>query len=573
MFMGGRGRDNPLQGLCQGNGAAPARWLIISSLLMHGYRRKGFGSCILSPMSGVSIHFLGKIYVDDTDLIVTRPDLVSSADVQEELRAAAGAWSAGLNSTGGAINPEKSHWILANYHWANGQWGYAEQPMTPMEIPLPDSSTANIVHGDVITAKKVLGVWSTVSGNGDKHLEKNVTGRVSSWINRMCNGHFPARLGWMAYRFKLWPGMQYGLATLATPLTAAQHVLLRENFHSLLFLGVNRNVKREWRKIHRAFGGIGLFSFAIEHTISMVNMFIQHYGAGTMLAKKFTALLEVLQLELGYARNPLWENFDEKDLLATECWMKSFWERCHYYPFEIRLIYPSLATPHQHDRMMVEMFLDAGYKRLQLQGLNRCRLVLRLLFLSDITTACGHFLDVTFLTEPHCSQNHCSTFIFLNEKPSRSKWKTWLEFWMAVAGPGGSLNQPLGKWVGLTHCKWTWFYRPHNNILYHKKDNRIEVYTRSVTRQIRSGQTYHKSHIVGNLPQPALTATVLEMPNGLAICREIGPPLFVPEKTYTQHFGNFYDHWAGSGCGNTSRMRTPICHGHTTQWLMAHLLL
>jgi hypothetical protein len=36
-FMGGRGRDNPLQGLCQGNGAAPACWLIISSLLMHGY--------------------------------------------------------------------------------------------------------------------------------------------------------------------------------------------------------------------------------------------------------------------------------------------------------------------------------------------------------------------------------------------------------------------------------------------------------------------------------------------------------------------------------------------------------
>jgi hypothetical protein len=45
-FMGGRGRDNPLQGLCQGYRAAPACWLMISSLLMHGYQRKGFGSCI-----------------------------------------------------------------------------------------------------------------------------------------------------------------------------------------------------------------------------------------------------------------------------------------------------------------------------------------------------------------------------------------------------------------------------------------------------------------------------------------------------------------------------------------------
>ena len=67
--------------------------------------------------------------------------------------------------------------------------------------------------------------------------------------------------------------------------------------------------------------------------------------------------------------------------------------------------------------------------------------------------------------------------------------------------------------------------------MYRRQDNRIEAYTRSATRGVRSGQTYRRSHIVRNLPQPALTATVLELPNGLAIRREIGPPLFVPEET------------------------------------------
>jgi hypothetical protein len=42
-FMGGRGHDNPLQGLCQGNGAAPACWLMLSLVLMHCYKRQGFG--------------------------------------------------------------------------------------------------------------------------------------------------------------------------------------------------------------------------------------------------------------------------------------------------------------------------------------------------------------------------------------------------------------------------------------------------------------------------------------------------------------------------------------------------
>jgi hypothetical protein len=58
----------------------------------------------------------------------------------------------------------------------------------------------------------------------------------------------------------------------------------------------------------------------------MINMFIQHFGAGTTLAKKFTTSLKALQLELGCAGNTLCKNFDEKNLLATECLMKSFWE-------------------------------------------------------------------------------------------------------------------------------------------------------------------------------------------------------------------------------------------------------
>jgi hypothetical protein len=58
-------------------------------------------------------------------------------------------------------------------------------------------------------------------------------------------------------------------------------------------------VKREWQTIHRAFDGIGLFSFAIEQMIGMINMFVQHFEAGTTLAKKFTAMLEALKLEIG----------------------------------------------------------------------------------------------------------------------------------------------------------------------------------------------------------------------------------------------------------------------------------
>jgi hypothetical protein len=120
----------------------------------------------------------------------------------------------------------------------------------------------------------------------------------------------------------------------------AKRLLHIENFQSLSFLGINQNVKKEWRTMHRAFGGIGLFSFAVEHTIRMINMFIQHYGAETTLAKKLSASLEALQLEIGCIGNMLEENFDELRLQASLCWTKSLWERLHYYCFKIYFAYP-----------------------------------------------------------------------------------------------------------------------------------------------------------------------------------------------------------------------------------------
>jgi hypothetical protein len=69
MFMGGQPSCNPLQGLCQGNGVAPACWIMLSSLMMSVYRQGGHMSTMVSPISGEVIEFMGEIYVNDTNLL------------------------------------------------------------------------------------------------------------------------------------------------------------------------------------------------------------------------------------------------------------------------------------------------------------------------------------------------------------------------------------------------------------------------------------------------------------------------------------------------------------------------
>jgi hypothetical protein len=120
---------------------------MISSLLMHCYKFQGFSSRFLFPISGTIIDFLEEIYVDDTNLVITCPNLTTAAAVHKELERPARAWADGLNTTGGTLNPDKYKWTLADYSCLGGNRTYAKQPNLNIEIPLPNGDTARISQG------------------------------------------------------------------------------------------------------------------------------------------------------------------------------------------------------------------------------------------------------------------------------------------------------------------------------------------------------------------------------------------------------------------------------------------
>jgi hypothetical protein len=110
----------------------------------------------------------------------------------------------------------------------------------------------------------------------------------------------------------------------------------------------------------------------------------------------------------------------------------------------------------------------AGYQGAQLQALNRCRLALKLIFILDIATACGQFLDKRLLLDPPLPDGKVLQFVFPNERPGCADWKLWYEFWTAFSGPRGCIPIPLGDWQYLTHCHWEWFYNVRDNQILHK---------------------------------------------------------------------------------------------------------
>ena len=66
-----------LHGMCQGNDAAPAAWLVLSSLLVKIYRKMGCGSHTRAPVSRAFLDAMGVVFVDDTDLYILKKCLDS----------------------------------------------------------------------------------------------------------------------------------------------------------------------------------------------------------------------------------------------------------------------------------------------------------------------------------------------------------------------------------------------------------------------------------------------------------------------------------------------------------------
>ena len=178
-FMGGRPGTNPLQGLCQGNGAAPACWLMLSSLMMNVYRRGDHVSTLVSPISEKTIEFMGEIYVDDTDLLTKLPEVFDSDTVLLAAQNNFEKWAELLIATGRALNPDKRYWYMVSYVCREGEWEYDDTKSYELTIILPDGTRKAITQLRVADSWKMLGVWSLPNGSDKKHLQEEVIGKTT----------------------------------------------------------------------------------------------------------------------------------------------------------------------------------------------------------------------------------------------------------------------------------------------------------------------------------------------------------------------------------------------------------
>eukprot|EP00957_Ditylum_brightwellii_P113175 8630713-Ditylum_brightwellii.AAC.1 len=120
---------HPLQGLGQGNSAAPGTWALISTPMLNAIRDKGHGAVFKCVISKRSFRLIGYCFVDDLTIVqmVPSPDTPTEELVQiaqDEIDLYAGL----ARATGGQVSPDKgkNSWYLIKFEWDKlGRWKLA----------------------------------------------------------------------------------------------------------------------------------------------------------------------------------------------------------------------------------------------------------------------------------------------------------------------------------------------------------------------------------------------------------------------------------------------------------------
>ena len=102
------------------------------------------------------------------------------------------------------------------------------------------------------------------------------------------------------------------------------------------------------------------------------------------------------------------------------------WKSLYHFNIHLHMVYPIIVIPRERDQVVMDIFFSKSLDTLTIRRFCRCRVALEVLFLSDMTTADGRYLE-EFVFTPG-DRERALRFKFPCEHPTCADWNLWFNF-------------------------------------------------------------------------------------------------------------------------------------------------
>jgi hypothetical protein len=233
-------------------------------------------------------------------------------------------------------------------------------------------------------------------------------------------------------------------------------------------LHLNRNIARSIVFGPIKYGGLAIKTLYSIQNIGQLTLFVGHSREKDKTSTLLNISISHMQLSVGTCTSVLQLPFSTYGAWLESYWLVSFWRFLQRASLSINLTPQWLPTHTQRgDIALIDHFVTQSYKAHQLIQLNRCRLYLQVITLTDIVSADGacNIPDI-FIGLPLLDRR--STLKWPSQQlPSDKDWAVWSSG-LKTLQPRNKLANPLGDWL-VHSCRqhWFWFMDPILPHLYH----------------------------------------------------------------------------------------------------------
>ncbi len=476
------------------------------------------------------------IITDDTNL-----EQAVALKMQQSLQ----LWHGLLQATGGDLVPEKCFWYLIDFKWANNRWQYVKWTANErvLSIPRSDGTKVQIPRLETGEARRTLGVRLAPDGNNDAeyaHLREEAI----KWKNHIATANLPRAVADYSIRQVLLPKLRYPLVATTFSEAQCQGIMQPVLQQGLPALGVNRNFPRAVAHGPVAYQGLNLPNPHTEQLITHILTVLKygnipHDPTGSLIR----ACGELMRLEVGM-HGPFFKLSPYLHVCMTETWLSHCWYSCVQRGIFIDTDIADFDLPRERDQIIMEGFLRTGYQDAELVTLNRCRMYLQVIFLSDICNGQGTTIETHFWSGTAISNSHDFRWP-RTHKPNPSKWGLWQRALTRSFNLNNTrkLPLPLGKWDSITTQTNGWYTDEAGLQLFHQTEQEWTTFTplpsRRRTRSFLDKATPTTLHA---MPKPLYRATTYHHGN-IGTITGYGPMKSEPINPTPDPFNQVWQRW------------------------------
>ncbi len=485
----------PLYGIGQGNGGGPAIWLAHLTIMFSALGSLCTG-LVIAGIEGLRIlRLIGTGYVDDVTLTISisnkKPQ--TTLRIRKKIQKVAQTWEKLLFITGGKLELTKCFWVPVQWSWKKGVPILKKVSPRSGKLYLTESESGEIVEIPLFKhsgAPKRLGIRYSTNGLWGaeyKYWKTYTTEYISAVrkakLDRLGGFHSYSTLWCAKFRY-----VSSSVGFNATKLEAITKLVMGP---SLAVAGYSSKMPRAVVFGPMKFGGLGWetpVSILLQSQLSMV---IGSIRLNDMVGQMLMLQLEWLQLHSGM-KTPVLESTTIIPYLPN-CWLQNLHGLLVRTGIQVQI--PSLwkiTLRRKNDQIIME-YVQKNLPSWMWSGINMCRLFLKALVFSDLTTSEG--TEIPGYIYNVATSEETSWLQFPHQAPPPEEARThWQYFLRHITGGGDTVLTPLGEWIANPYKKYRTvldittrlLYKDvgssHWEIYYHKEMTRNIYIPANITR-------------------------------------------------------------------------------------------